>query len=125
MDYYKLGEIAEKEFADIVFKVQVVSGKLRLYITDGSYFDIWFSKKIKDRFAYHWERRQINGQVYRFDNHPHEEYKNMKNYPRHFHDGSERNVKESWFSKGHTQVLREFLSLIRDKLNDELIGEDN
>jgi len=34
MDYYKLGEIAEKEFADIVFKVQVVSGKLRLYITD-------------------------------------------------------------------------------------------
>lgn len=96
--------------------MQITSEKLRLYIIDGSYVDIWFSRKIRGRFAYHWERRKINGEVYRFDNHPHEEYKHMKGYPMHFHDGSDRAIKESWFSKNHDYAIREFLRFVRNKL---------
>ena len=123
MIYSELADIAEKEFPDVVLHVEIIAGKLRLHIVDESYLDVWFSKKIKGRFAYHWERRRIDGRVYRYDNRPHEELKHMSGFPKHFHDGSDENIRESEFSEDPKEVLREFLRFIRVKIH-QFIGTD-
>ena len=82
-----------------------------------SYPDIWLSMKIKGRFAYHWERRRVNGRVYRYDNRHHEELKHMRGFPKHFHDGSDEKIRESEFSEDPKEVLREFLHIVRLKIH--------
>ena len=49
----KLSEIAEAEFPDVVEFAEDLEEKLRIYIRDGRYIDVWFSRKIKGRYAYH------------------------------------------------------------------------
>jgi len=85
----KLSEIAEVEFSDVVEFAEDLEEKLRIYIRDGSYIDVWFSRKIQGRYAYHWERRHLNGTVYRHDNVPHEKWGYVETFPKHFHNGSE------------------------------------
>ena len=85
-------------------------------MADGSFLDVWFSRRIPNRYAYHWERRPINGSIYRHDNRPHERLKGMKNFPRHFHDGNEDNIKESMINEDPKKAIREFLNFIRSKL---------
>jgi len=114
--YGELCEIAEEEFPDLVLHYQILLGKLRLYIVDGSYFDIWFSRKFEGRFAYHWERRMVDGRIYRYDNRPHEELKHMRGFPKHFHDGSDEKISESQFSEDPEEVLREFLQIVRKEV---------
>ena len=88
-----------------------------MHIIDGSYLDVWFSLKIEGRFAYHWERRMIDGSIYRYDNRPHEDLKGMRSFPEHFHHGSDEQIKESEFSKVPKKALREFLQIVRAKLH--------
>jgi hypothetical protein len=80
----KLANIAEIEFADVVIGWDIAEGKLRLYIADKSFLDIWFSRQIKGRYAYHWERRHVDGTIYRWDNAKHNVWKNVKTFPHHF-----------------------------------------
>lgn len=94
-----------------------IYGKIRVHIVDGSYLDVWLSRKILGRYAYHWERRHIDGSIYRYDNRPHESLKLMKTYPRHFHDSSERNVKESRISDDPEEAVREVLELVRRRVS--------
>jgi len=71
-DVERLREIAEVEFADIV--VEAFSpgiNELRIILTDGSFVDVWFSLKLQGRYSFHWERRAIDGTIYRHDNAPH------------------------------------------------------
>ena len=117
MNYYELSTIAAKEFPDIILSAQIGQGKLRLFVIDGSFVDVWFSKRIEGRFAYHWERRHIDGRIYRYDNRPHERFKQMKGFPTHFHNGSDEAVRESKFSPNYQEALREFLHLVREKLS--------
>jgi len=49
----KLAEIAEREFPDIV-EFTEITHKLRIFIVDGSFVDVWLSKRL-NRYAYHWE----------------------------------------------------------------------
>ncbi|HID27355.1 MAG TPA: hypothetical protein EYP22_05970 [Methanosarcinales archaeon] len=119
MIYDELTEIAEEEFFDVVLQTQIIAGKLRLHIVDGSYLDIWFSMKIEGRFAYHWERRMINGSVYRYDNRPHENLRNMKSFPKHFHDGSDKEIRESEFGEDPKEILRAFLQIVRAKIRED------
>ena len=116
MNYSELAKIAEEEFFDAVLHSQIIAGKLRLHIVDGSYLDVWFSVKIKGRFAYHWERREIDGSVYRYDNRPHEKLKHMKSFPKHFHDGSDAEIREGEFGEDPKEILRAFLQLVRAKI---------
>jgi hypothetical protein len=57
-------------------------GKLGLHISDGSYVDAWFSRRIPGRYAYHWERRHIDGSIYRHDNRPNARLEDMKTFPK-------------------------------------------
>lgn len=118
VDVERLRQIAEVEFADIVADGYVQDlNELRLVLIDGSFVDAWFSLKLAGRYSYHWERRAIDGTIYRHDNAPHKNWQPVATFPHHFHDGSESNVVESHLSDKPEQALREFLTFVRERLS--------
>jgi len=112
----RLADIALAEFADIVISATVGTAKLRLYFGDGSYADIWFSKRRPGVYAYHWERRHIDGTIFRHDNIPHQRWRHVATFPKHFHDGAEGQVVESDLPGEPEQALHVFLTFCRKKL---------
>jgi hypothetical protein len=112
----KLAQLAEIEFADVVLGYDIIEGKLRLYIIDESFLDIWFSRQLKGRYAYHWERRHIDGDVFRWDNAKHEVWKSIKTFPHHFHEGIDNIVHESLLPEIPDQALRYVLIYVREVL---------
>ena len=117
--------MAREEFPDIVMFVEELYGKLRLHIIDGSYLDVWFSRRISGRYAYHSERRHINGSIYRHDNRPHTQWREMETFPKHFHYGSDGNVQESYISDDPAEAIRSFLSFVKKKIKKEKKDESN
>jgi hypothetical protein len=119
VDLNRLREIAEVEFADIVEHAYSPDlNQLRIILADGSFVDLWFSLKLEGRYSYHWERKALDGRIYRHDNAPHKWWQGVKTYPKHFHDGSEEQVIESSISDASEEVLHQFLAFIRDKLQE-------
>ncbi len=115
-----LAWIAETEFRDLVAEVFLLDiNQLRISLYEESFVDIWYSLKLFGRYSYHWERRAIDGMIYRHDNAPYEGWKNLSTYPAHFHNGSEANAVESWISADPETALRQFLSFVRTKLRAE------
>jgi hypothetical protein len=116
VDVARLREIAEVEFADIVVEAfSPDTNELRVILTDGSFVDVWFSLKLQGRYSFHWERRAIDGKIYRHDNAPHKRWQSVSTFPRHFHDGNEANVTESHISEDPAEALSEFLTFVRSK----------
>jgi Family of unknown function (DUF6516) len=114
VDVEWLREIAEVEFADIVVEAIIPDiNELRIILTDGSFVDVWFSLKLQGRYSFHWERRALDGKIYRHDNSPHKRWESVATFPKHFHDGSETNVSESHLSEAPEVALREFLAFVR------------
>jgi len=113
-------EVVLGEFLDIVDDARVqftpseAVEKLRVFLKDESFVDVWLSPTGK--YSYHWEHRHLSGLAYRHDNAPHRRWKQIKTFPKHFHDGSEDNVTESYISDDPKEAVREFLSFIRTKL---------
>jgi hypothetical protein len=119
-EIWQLREIAEIEFSDIVSEAILTDiNELRIIFHDGSFLDVWFSLKLKGRYSYHWERRAIDGTIYRHDNAPHNRWESVGTFPRHFHDGSEMNVVESRLNLKPQQAIREFLTFVREKLSTQ------
>ena len=117
VDVKRLREIAEVEFADIVVEAFIPDvNELRVILTDGSFVDVWFSLKLAGRYSYHWERRAVDGTIYRHDNAPHKRWQSVETFPRHFHHASETNVLESYLSEVPEDALREFLTFVRDRM---------
>ena len=117
----RLREIAEVEFADIVVEAFVLDiNELRIVLTDGSFIDVWFSLKLTGRYSFHWERRAIDGTIYRHDNAPHKRWGSVGTFPKHFHEGSEANVVESHLSGVPGEALREFVTFVRDRMDAAL-----
>lgn len=82
----KLKEIAEIEFGDVVEDIIIPDiNQLRIILTEGSFIDVWYSLKIKGRYSYHWERKHIDGLIYRHDNAPHKKWHYVTTFPKHFH----------------------------------------
>jgi hypothetical protein len=72
VDVERLREIAEVEFADIVTTTTIPdANELRVFLTDGSFVDVWFSLKLRGRYSFHWKRQALDGTIYRHDNAPH------------------------------------------------------
>jgi hypothetical protein len=78
--------------------------------------DVWFSLKLEGRYSYHWERRAIDGTLFRHDNAPHQKWQNISTFPQHFHEGAEQNVKPSFISDDPELAIREVLGFVRDDL---------
>lgn len=116
----RLRDIALSEFSDIVEGAELVFSstgrvrKLRIHLLDGSFVDVWLS--LKGDYAFHWERRPINGTLYRHDNAPHRRWRGVRTFPKHFHNGTEDNVQDSEISAQPDEALGEFLAFVRGKL---------
>ena len=114
----KLKDIAEIEFADIVEDVFITDvNQLRIILKDSTFIDVWYSLRLKGRYSYHWERKHIDGLIYRHDNAPHKKWCYTKTFPKHFHDGEEEKVTESSLSEIPEVGLRELLLFVRWKLS--------
>jgi hypothetical protein len=114
-----LKDIAEIEFSDIVEDVIVDLNELRIMLVDASFIDVWFSLKLKGRYSYHWERRFIDGSIYRHDNAPHLRWKDISTFPKHFHNGSEDIVILSHISDNPDLALKEFLGFVSNHVKKE------
>ncbi len=115
IDLNQIKRIIDIEYHDILAGAgtDIYRNKIRVHISDGSFADIWFSERIKDRFSFHWERRHIDGRIYRHDNFPDIRWKKISTYPKHFHSGSQNEVKESSIDDDPISGVREFMSFIR------------
>lgn len=61
----QLVRIGELEFSTIVTGAQAIEPKRRVFLCDGSFVDVWASTRLPGRFGFHWERRHMDGTVYR------------------------------------------------------------
>lgn len=122
--YEKLQHIALEEFNEIVVQTEIQRlptgdpRKLRLFLLDDSFIDIFIS--VTGRYSYHWSRINAeNGAIYRHDNAPHKVWRSVATYPKHFHNGSEKNVIESAINDQPTDAVREFCRFVSQKLQEE------
>lgn len=118
--YDTLAHIALAEFADLIISHQLVYRraavpvKLRFFVRDGTFIDVWLSPDLK-RYAYHWEQRAVRGVLHRHDNAP--DHPHIPTFPKHFHNGTEDAVETSAISDNPETALREFLQFVRSQLN--------
>jgi len=121
--YEKIEKEILSDFSDVVLTTKTIYSpagfpkKLRINFFDSSYLDIWFSKN-KD-YSYHWERRLIDGRIFRHDNAPHERWKRIKTFPKHFHNGKDSEVIESEISNNPLIAIKQFISFIKEKLKSK------
>ena len=114
--YGYLMTVASKKYRDSireVAKVELASGvveKVRVVFVDSSFLDIYWSPS--GRYSLHYERRHINGTVYRHDNAPHKKHQHVKTFPKHFHRGSEDRVEESYLPEDPIEAVEYFLRFI-------------
>jgi len=110
--YKRIQSIVENKFPDIVMSAELIPGmacrvrKLRLYLIDNTFVDIWYSSD--GSYSYHWEQRPIRDATYRHDNAPHKKWRNISTFPKHCHDGTQLNVKESFCRMNLKMLLRSF-----------------
>ena len=120
--YSKQLDLAREKFSHIVDDGTIIytpaglPQKLRLEIIDGSVLDVFVSSR--HLYSYHWERRHLDGTIYRHDNAPHKRWGRIRTFPKHFHDGSEadEDCKESHISDDPEEALREVLGFVAEKL---------
>lgn len=112
----RLRRIAEIEFADIVVQSDGLGSKLRILLTDTSFVDIWISRKLSGRFGFHWERRHLDGRIYRYDNFPDTNWSAVTTFPLHFHDGDQSNVVAAPFDPNLEQGFREFMAFVQQQM---------
>ncbi len=106
-----LRTIAEVEFSDIVTFTSIIDDKLRVMIIDNSFIDFCWSHKFPKRFAYHRERRHIDGTIYRHDNAPHEKWRPVSSFLQHFHFKFDSKGVVSNLNPLPETAIREFLNI--------------
>lgn len=112
-----LRRIAEIEFAIIIKDTFIIGYKLRILLVDDSFVDVNLSKKLSDRFGYHWESKSDKNEIYRYDNFPDKNWKFVDTYPYHFHNGSQENVENSPFPVSIKEGFRAFMEFVSNKIN--------
>ena len=116
-----LRTIAEVKFPDIVESTTILDERLRVVLIDDSYIDFWWSFKIPNRFAFHWEPRHVDGTIYLHANAHHTKWQNLVSFPQHFHYQSDSNVIESSLSSEPESAIREFLDFARKLISQNQI----
>jgi hypothetical protein len=114
----RVRRIAEVEFAAIVTQTDVLGSKLRVLLTDTSYIDVWASRKLSGRFGFHWERRHVDGRIYRYDNFPDTNWSGVSTFPFHFHEGDQDTVTAAPFAPAIEQGFREFMAFVQQTLSE-------
>ncbi|MFZ3383850.1 MAG: DUF6516 family protein [Candidatus Methanoperedens sp.] len=118
--YRILEEIVKTDFSDIVKNSALIGGKsaqpnkLRVFIIDGSFLDVWLSEE--NDYSFHWEQRAVRGLIHRWDNAP--DHPEVESFPHHFHEGKENNIMSSHLDADMRGAFKEVLGFIRTKLKD-------
>lgn len=115
-DLERLRSIAEAEFPALVRSTAILRDKLRVVLSDSSYIDFWWSTQIPGRYAHHWERRHVDGTVYRHDNMPHPQWRDVASFPKHFHIEEQTRVSESVMADDPASAIRQFLTFATRKI---------
>lgn len=115
-DLESLRRIAETDFLSVVRSTTIVRDKLRVVLVDDSYIDFWWSTQIPGRYAHHWERRHVDGTIYRHDNMPHPQWQGVDSFPKHFHSEGQQKVTESTMADDPEQAVRQFLAFAANKI---------
>jgi Family of unknown function (DUF6516) len=111
--YKSLLDIANTEYRAVVesgvilFSQSGEPWKLRLALYDGSFMDVYYS--VTGKYSYHWDRRLLDGKIYRHDNAPHQKWKDISGFPKHFHDGSDVIVVPSHIPDDPEAAIRDFI----------------
>lgn len=115
----QLARIIDIEYHDVLAGAcQIYHDKLRAHLIDGSFVDVWFSRRIPGRFSYHWERRHVDGTMYRHDNFPDMRWRDVSTFPKHFHERSQTKVSESSIDNDPVLGLRQFMNFVRNLLSE-------
>jgi hypothetical protein len=90
--------MAERDYADIVERTSFDDESARIYFVDGSFLEVWLysHEDLMKRYALHWERRHIDGKIFRHNNTPHIRWESVRTFPKHFHRETESNTAESY-----------------------------
>lgn len=115
----KLKELAISLYPEIVIDAEITYGKLRIYLIDESFVDVWISRKLPNRYAIHWERQHINGTIYRWDNTPHETHRHISTFPHHFHERYDHIVKPYCYPGSIEKALKEVLKYVKEKVGKQ------
>lgn len=105
------------ESGEILYTQNGQPWKIRFYLNDKSLLDVYCSASGK--YSYHWDQRVTTGKIYRHDNAPHKKWKNIKTFPKHFHDGSEDVVTDSHMPDDAAEALKKFLRYIKERMRKE------
>ncbi len=114
----KLRALVINSYPEIVIAARIVHGKLRIYLADGSFVDVWISRRLPGRYAIHWERRHIDGAIHRWDNTPHEAHRHIPTFPHHFHEEYDHIVKPFHYPGSIEEALKEVLRYIKEKIGE-------
>lgn len=105
--FAEFARIAEIEFQGIVISTHDLGQKLRIYLKDKSFIDLFFTTRLKTtRFSIHWERKHLDNTIYRLDNTPDKLWRKIKTFPVHFHHQKYENVISSPFLINHKINLK-------------------
>jgi hypothetical protein len=127
--YKRIKSNVELRFSDILKSAELIQGtagrirKLRLYLIDNTFVDIWYSPD--GSYSYHWEQRSIRNDIYRHDNAPHKKWRSVSTFPKHCHDGNQQNVTESFLPDNSENAVEEFLRLVRERMINKQTAEKN
>jgi len=116
-DLDDLKRIAEVEFADIVRTTMRLDYKIRIILKDNSFIDVYLAVRLPDKFGFHWECKDRQGTIYRYDNVPDKKWQNLSTYPYHFHKGTQDAVEDSPFPRTPIDGFRAFMEFVRGKLS--------
>jgi hypothetical protein len=117
VDFKYIKTIIEIKFYDIITHVIMNEiNELRIFLIDDTYIDLWYSLQIPGRYSYHWEREMKDKTIYRHDNVPHKNWKHIKTFPQHFHNGSKQHVVESYIEQNIEKGIITFLQFAHKKL---------
>ena len=113
--YKLICRMAEREYADIVLRANFDDESARIHFVDGSFLEVWLYRheNLMERYAFHWERRQVDGKIFRHNNAPHIKWRKVKTFPKHFHYETESNVTESHIPEDPILATKYFLNFIR------------
>ncbi|PXF60812.1 MAG: hypothetical protein C4B59_07430 [Candidatus Methanogaster sp.] len=121
--YLSLESIA-RQFKEVVIGTEIFKlpsdepAKLRIELIDGSFADVWIS--VSGRYSYHWNRIEVDGAIYRYDNAPHKVRASVATFPHHFHNRNEKTVIASDMPSTPEKQMEYFMDFIRKIMLQEL-----
>jgi len=109
--------IGRLDLSEILY-IEWRKDRIRVYFIDDSFLDIWFSRNKPCKYAFHWERRHVDGSIYRWDNVAHRKYEYIETFPHHLHYGSKDNVRPFRPASTWEETIVEIINFIIKKIRE-------